>query len=87
MSLEEQIVFLDSPPSLVAAVSPVDVESKSITLSSPAVIADINVKQDSLSSSSTAVIADAPVGVEVKSSLHPALPIAVTPQVLDPEPE
>ncbi|KAI5098206.1 bcl-2-like protein 13 [Silurus meridionalis] len=87
VSLEEQIVFLDSPPSLVAAVLPVDVESKFITLSSPAVIADINVQQDSLSSSSVAVIADAPVGVEVKSSLHPSLPIAVIPQVLYPEPE
>ncbi|MCI4379235.1 hypothetical protein PGIGA_G00225570 [Pangasianodon gigas] len=109
MSLEEQIVILEAPPSLVAAVPPVDIEPKSLTSSWPTVIAEVpvNVQQESLLSSSSTVItdapvevepeylapssstiiADAPVDVELECSVHPSLPIAATPQVLDPEPE
>ncbi|KAB5574920.1 hypothetical protein PHYPO_G00214640 [Pangasianodon hypophthalmus] len=109
MSLEEQIVILEAPPSLVAAVPPVDIEPKSLTSSWPTVIAEvpINVQQESLSpssytvitdapvevepeyfaSSSSTIIADAPVDVKLECSVHPSLPIAATPQVLDPEPE
>lgn len=65
MSLEEQTVILETPPSLVAAVLPVDIEPKSLTSSSPTLIAE----------------------VQLECSVHPSLPLAATPQVLDPEPE
>lgn len=67
MSLEEQIVILDAPPSLVAAaVPPVDIEPKSLTSSCPTVLADAPIDNvpESLTLSSPTVIADAPVEVE-----------------------
>lgn len=90
MSLEEQIVILDTPPpGLVVAIPPGDVESMSLTSSSPSVIAEapVNVQQVSLSPSSPTVIAEAPVDVKLECSVLLPLPIAATPQVLDPEPE
>lgn len=61
-SLEEQIVILEAPPSLVAAIPPVDMEPKSLTTSGPAVIADD--VPESLTPSSPTVIAEAPVEAE-----------------------
>ncbi|XP_053479064.1 bcl-2-like protein 13 isoform X2 [Ictalurus furcatus] len=89
MSLEEQIVILEAPPILVAAVPPVYVEPKSLTSSCPTVIAEVpvDVEPEYLAPSSFTIIADAPVDVELECSVHPSLPIAASPQVLDPKPE
>ncbi|XP_058243568.1 bcl-2-like protein 13 isoform X1 [Hemibagrus wyckioides] len=107
MSLEEQIVILEAPPSLVSAVPPVDVEPKSLTSSCTAIIAEapveapaciapsppkviadalVEVEPEHLAPSSS-IIADAPVDVERECSVHSSLPIAASPQVLNPEPE
>lgn len=89
MSLEEQIVILEAPPILVAAVPPVYVDPKSLTSSCPTVIAEVpvDVEPEYLAPSSFTIIADAPVDVELECSVHPSLPIAASPQVLDPKPE
>ncbi|KAK3549234.1 hypothetical protein QTP70_034230 [Hemibagrus guttatus] len=65
MSLEEQIVILEAPPSLVSAVPPVDVEPKSLTSSYTTIVAEAPVEaQASVAPSTPKVIADAPVEVE-----------------------
>lgn len=94
MSLEEPIVILEAPPSLVAAVPPVDIDPKSLTSSYPTVTAHASIDNvsESLTPSSPSVIAaeylaDAPVDVELKCSVRPSHSIAATPQVLEPEPE
>lgn len=90
MSLEEQIVILDVPPSLVAAaVPPVDVEPKSLPPSSPTAVTDapVEVEPEYLAPSSPTIIADAPVDVELECPVHPSPPTAATTQVLAPESE
>lgn len=94
MSLEEPIVILEAPPSLVAAVPPVDIDPKSLTSSCPTVTAHVPIDNvlESLTPSSPSVIAaeylaDAPVDVELKCSVRPSHSFAATPQVLEPEPE
>ncbi|TSX17020.1 Bcl-2-like protein 13 [Bagarius yarrelli] len=72
MSLEEQIVILEAPPSLVTAVP--SVEPKSLTSSCPSVIAPVDVPKSL-----------APLPLNVAQSEH--LSVAASPQVLDPKPE
>lgn len=85
MSLEEQIVILDTPPGLAATFPPVDIEPKS---SSPTVIAElpVNVQQESLSPPSSSVITDAPVyDDDAPKSLTPSSPTIIADAPVDVE--
>ncbi|KAM9480996.1 bcl-2-like protein 13 isoform 2-T2 [Clarias gariepinus] len=77
LSLEEQIVILEAPPSLPAT------NQKSLTISCPTVIAEapVNVQQESVS------LLSPTIAVKLESSVHTSLPIAASFQVLDREPE
>lgn len=86
MSLEEQIVILEAPPSLVSAVPPVDVEHKSLTSSCTAIIAEAPVEAPaSVAPSTPKVIADALVEVEPEHLAPSSSIIADAPVDVEPE--